>query len=143
MPATRSGTQPNDHAGAEGYVIDTFHSINVPKANLNTSDTNKSASKRALFLIKLASMTHHLRWHFTEVAFDNALSVFTVAMKAHMNPLVVENLENDEGVFIDFTSEGLYYAFELYNDGEIILTKKIGDQNAVVDTVDSIEQITF
>ena len=108
MSAAKSVPRGNASAINRDCTHDTFHSTRVPAEKLQTSDTNKSPSKRAMFLMNFAKMTSQLRWDFTEVAFENAVLAFTVAMKAKMRPLVVENLENNEGGFIDFTSEARY-----------------------------------
>lgn len=117
--------------------------VKVPRNDVRSTDTLTSAPKRAVFLIKLSKLTSGLNWHFSDVAFDNALLVFTKAAKAKLKPLVIDNLEDDQGIFLDFTQPNAYYAFELYNDGEIIVTKKLGDQDSMVSTINSVESITF
>lgn len=116
--------------------------VKVPRSGVSYTDTESKPSRRSSTLFMLNKLTTGLNWDFSTVAFENAIFLFKMATKAQLRPLVIDNLEGDEGVFMDFTKGHNYYAFELFNDGEIVMTSKVGDQDSVVAAI-NINQITL
>jgi hypothetical protein len=78
----------------------------------------------------LSYLSHH---NLSSQAMSNAINVMKSASESGVNPKVVQTLdEGGGGIFVDFVKGSNYFAFELYNDGEIIFTKKsAGSQSQI------------
>ena len=115
--------------------------VNKPFPNVTLSDSNDAIGKFSTVLLKVHKLMSGLTFNFSFLALDHALKLFHLAREANLTPQVIELLENDEGLFLDFTRGESYFAFELYNDGDIISLRKNGTQNSTVQEFNAIHDV--